>query len=200
MIYLTPSHLLEYLYCKRFTYFEYALDIPEHQEKRFKVQKGRDIHEHQQKINQKYLRKKLGVIKKEQEVELKSNTFNIKGKVDELLWLEDGNMSSFDYKYAEYKERLWKTTKIQAVMYAIMIQDVFYYNYKLVPKQVSKAYICFIRSNYKVIEIGFTEKDFIESKKHIDNCLEIIQIGFYPEGTNNKKKCSDCTYKNLCIH
>ena len=61
---LTASHLLEYLFCPRFTYFEYVLDIPEHQEKRFKVQRGRDIHEKIRKMNPEYLRKKIGVKEK----------------------------------------------------------------------------------------------------------------------------------------
>ena len=42
---LTASHLLEYLFCPRFTYFEYVLDIPQHEAKRFKVEVGRTIHE-----------------------------------------------------------------------------------------------------------------------------------------------------------
>jgi CRISPR-associated exonuclease Cas4 len=29
---LTASHLLEYLFCPRFTYFEYVLDIPQYEE------------------------------------------------------------------------------------------------------------------------------------------------------------------------
>ena len=55
---VTATHLLEYLFCPRFTYFEYVLDIPEHQEKRFKVQKGREVHQKIRKINPDYLRKK----------------------------------------------------------------------------------------------------------------------------------------------
>jgi len=192
MIYLTPTHLLEYLYCPRFTYFEYVLLIPERQEKRFKVQKGKDLHEHRQRINPKYLRKKLGVIKKEMDVELNSPSLQISGKVDELLWFEDGTMAPFDYKYAEYKKRLWKTTKIQAAMYAMMIQDI----YKL---PVQKAYICFIRSKYKIIDITFQEKIFIQAKQYIDECFSIIQTGFYPSGTKVTLRCKDCTYRNICI-
>ncbi|MBS1272030.1 MAG: hypothetical protein MAGBODY4_01167 [Candidatus Marinimicrobia bacterium] len=42
--YITPSDMLEYLYCPRFIYFENVLDIPENQGNRWKVQKGRSIH------------------------------------------------------------------------------------------------------------------------------------------------------------
>ena len=61
---ITASDILEYLYCPRFIYFENYLDIPQHQEKRFKVQKGRDVHDDKQRINPAYLRKKLGCIER----------------------------------------------------------------------------------------------------------------------------------------
>jgi len=48
---ITASDILEYLFCPRFTYFELYLKIPEHQEKRFKVQKGRTVHEDKMRVN-----------------------------------------------------------------------------------------------------------------------------------------------------
>ena len=44
MITITPSELIEYTYCPRFIYFMVTLDIPQREEKRFKVMKGRDVH------------------------------------------------------------------------------------------------------------------------------------------------------------
>jgi len=39
---ITASDILEFLYCPRFTYFENYLDIPQHEEKRFKSSKRTD--------------------------------------------------------------------------------------------------------------------------------------------------------------
>lgn len=36
------SDVLEYLFCSRFIYYMYCLDISQHEEKRFKVIKGRE--------------------------------------------------------------------------------------------------------------------------------------------------------------
>ncbi len=58
--FITATHLLEYLYCPRFIYFENVLDLPEHQEQKFKVQKGREIHKKIKKMNPDYLKKNLG--------------------------------------------------------------------------------------------------------------------------------------------
>jgi len=192
MIYITPTHLLAYLYCPRFIYYHYVLGIEEHQDKRFKVQKGKDTHKFKEHINPGYLRKKLGVVKRESEVELNSPALNIRGKVDELLYLDDGTMAPFDYKFAEYKDRIWKTFKVQETLYALMIKDI----YKV---DVKKAFLCFIRSKSKIIEIEFKDKDFKTALEAVEDCLDIIQKGYYPEATKVKARCNDCTYRNLCI-
>ena len=191
-MFITPSHLLEYLYCSRFTYFEYVLGIDQREEKRFKVQMGKDTHLFKEKINPGYLRKKLGVTKKEQEVELVCPDLNLKGKVDELLYFDDGTMAPFDYKFAEYKDRIWQTFKVQETLYALMIKDIY-------AVDVKKAYLCFTRSKSKIVEIEFKGKDFDVALKAVKQCLDIIQKGYYPSGTKVKARCNDCTYRNLCI-
>jgi len=50
-IFVTVSDALEYLFCPRFIFFERCLMIPEHQEKRYKVLKGRELHEVREKVN-----------------------------------------------------------------------------------------------------------------------------------------------------
>ena len=41
--YITPSELIEFNYCKRFTYYMKCLNVPQFEENRFKVQKGKEI-------------------------------------------------------------------------------------------------------------------------------------------------------------
>ena len=52
-VYITPSEVIEYLYCPRFIYFMNCLSIPQHEEQRYKVLMGREIHEKKSKINKK---------------------------------------------------------------------------------------------------------------------------------------------------
>lgn len=59
------------------------LDIPQHEEKRFKVEVGRKIHE--KKMNPEYLREKLGVTEKKIDVYLASPS-GIRGTVGEILF------------------------------------------------------------------------------------------------------------------
>ena len=187
---ITASHLLEYLFCPRFTYFEYVLHIPQHQEKRFKVEQGRTIHEKIRKVNPGYLRKKLGVRDKKLDVYLAS-PLGLCGIVDEILFLEDGTAAPLDYKYAEYRGRTYKNHKYQLVFYAQLIK----HSYRV---RVGRGYIIYTRSRNRLVEIPIKEDDFRELKKIVQGILNVIQNCHYPKPTRYKRRCPDCCYKNIC--
>ncbi|WP_304511768.1 CRISPR-associated protein Cas4 [Desulfobacula sp.] len=183
--------LIEYTFCPRFIYFMFALDIPQREEKRFKVIKGRKIHEQKASFNKEYLRKKLGVVEKQSNVYLSSNRYHIRGIIDEVLTFADNTMAPLDFKYAKYKEINYKTQKIQALCYSLMIED----NYG---KKSNRAYIIYTRSKNKLIELEFNEKDKSELKKSIKEVIHILKTGFYPRRASSIKRCVDCCYKNIC--
>lgn len=187
---LTASHLLEYLFCPRFTYFEYVLHIPQHEEKRFKVEVGRKIHEKIRKVNPGYLRKRLGVKESKLDVYFAS-PLGIRGIVDEILFLDDGTAAPLDYKYAEYKERTFKNHRYQLVLYAQLIKDNFQ-----IP--VTRGFIIYTRSKNKLIEVPIYEKDFDNLGKIVKEILDIIQWCRYPRPTKYKQRCPDCCYRNIC--
>ena len=191
-VFVTVSDALEYLFCPRFIFFERCLMIPEHQEKRFKVLKGRELHEIREKVNRDYLRKRLKCTRKEISVYLTSHKYHFKGEVDEVLFLEDGTAAPLDYKYAEFKNTIYKTHKYQAVLYGILIMEHF-------GVDVKKGFVCYTRSNNYMVEIDFRQKDFEMANKIVREILMIIQRGYYPEGTKQKARCVDCTYRNICV-
>ena len=187
---LTATHFLEYLYCPRFTYFEHVLNIPEHQEKRYKVHKGRQVHETVRKINPGYLRKRLGVADVKTDVYLRSPS-GIRGIVDEVLFLADGTAAPLDYKFAQYNEIVYETYKTQLVIYGRLIRDNF-------GQAVHKGYIVYTRSKNKLVEVPITDKDYTGLEKMIDRIEEIIVNCRYPRPTRYKRRCPDCCYANLC--
>ena len=190
--YITPSEVVEYLYCPRFIYFMNCLSIPQHEEQRYKVLAGREIHEKKAKMNKDHLRKKLNCTKREICVNLASDKYHLKGVIDEVLFLGDGTAAPLDYKFAEYKEKLFRTHKVQSILYAILIKE----NYQV---EVNRGYICYTRSKDLIKTIDFKEKDFIKAVGVIDEILKIIQTGYYPKGTKYLSKCIDCCYKNICV-
>lgn len=187
---LTPSHILEHLFCPRFTYFEYVLRIPQNEEKYFKVKKGRNVHEVQTQRNREYLRKKIGVTEKHISQYLTNDL--LRGEVDEVLGLEDGTMAPLDYKFAEYKERVYQTYKTQLYCYAWLIEDNF-------GKKVNKGYLVYTRSNYKLLKVDIRPEHKEQVKQVSRRILDIIQTNYFPKGTSYKRRCLNCTYKNICI-
>lgn len=189
---ITISDVLEYLFCPRFIYYMYCLDIPQHQEKRFKVLRGREVHETRKLTNRDYVRKKLNCIRKEREIFIASKERHIKGIIDEVLFLDDGTAAPLEYKFAEYKEKLFKTYKFQLVLQALLIRE----NYKI---EVNRAYLCYTRSNSLVKEVEITASDFKKAETIIQEILDIVQKGLYPKTSRPSNKCVDCCYRNICV-
>lgn len=189
---ITPSHLLQYLYCPRFTYFEYVLGLAEHQELRHKVMRGREVHEERTRVNARYLRSKIGVIARENDVELNAPRFQIRGRVDEVLTLDDGTMAPLDYKYAEWKGRVFINQKVQAAMYGIMIREVYGH-------AVDRAFLCHTRSNYRIEEITLDGGEYDRAFEMVDACRSVMASGVYPPATSVRARCADCCYRNICI-
>lgn len=189
---VTPSEIIEHLFCPRFTYFMNCLKIPQHEELRYKVLKGRVLHSKREKENREYLRKKIGCIGKEILVYLASPSFRVRGIVDEVLTLADGSMSPLDYKYTEFNDFLFKTYKIQSVIYAMLIKEIY-------KKPVNVGYLCYIKNGTKLKEILYKPEDFEYTKEVIDEIFQIILRGYYPKKTSYPNKCIDCCYKNICV-
>lgn len=190
-IFITPSDVIEYLYCPRFIYFMNCLNIPQHEDARYKVMKGRELHDEKSKINRDYLRKKLGCVAKDVSVYLTSSALHLKGEVDEVLFFQDGTLAPLDYKFAEYKDWVFQTHKYQSALYALLIME----NYG---KEVNRGYICYIRSKNYIKEIPFSTGDFEKAKYFIKEILNIISKGYYPKKRSSRAHCIDCCYKNIC--
>jgi len=134
----------------------------------------------------------LAVTSKDVSVYLASTSLRIRGEVDEILYSSDGTLAPLDYKYSEYSEYLFRTHKVQSVLYALLIMKNF-------NKVVKRGLICYIRSNNKIKEISYSEKDFSHAKELIKEIFDVILKGFYPKMTHWSNRCIDCCYKNICV-
>jgi CRISPR-associated exonuclease Cas4 len=187
---ITPSHILEYLYCPRFTYFEYVLGIPEFQDKYFKVQKGRDVHEKKARENIEYLRKRIGVVEKHIGQYLTNGL--LRGEVDEVFLLEDGTMAPLDYKFAVFDDKIYETYRTQLYCYAWLIEDNFM-------KPVNKGFLVYTRSQNKLVEVPIGREEINSVRTCASKIRDIILTNQFPKATKFKRRCVDCTYRNICI-
>lgn len=190
MLSITPSHIIEYLYCSRYTYFEYVLAIPQYEEKYYKAIKGREVHNEKLERNKDYLRRKIGVKAKWADQYLTNE--RLRGKVDEVLLLEDDSMAPLDYKFAEYKDKVFDTYKQQLYCYAVLIEFRF-------KKPVEKGFIVYTRSKNKLIELPIQPKDKLLIERSIEEINNIISNNYFPKATKYKRRCLNCTYRNVCI-
>ncbi|MFN8353248.1 MAG: CRISPR-associated protein Cas4 [Spirosomataceae bacterium] len=189
MLTLTPSHIIEYLYCPRFTFFEYVLAIPQHEEKNYKVMRGRGLHDQRLDQNKDYLRKRIGAVEKLVDQYLTNSL--LRGRVDEVLKLSDGTMSPLDYKFAQYEGKVYETYQRQLFCYAWLIEENF-------GCKVTKGFLVYTRSNNKVVEVAITEDDKQLVKDAAHAIEMIIDKNFYPKATKYKQRCLSCTYRNIC--
>ncbi len=189
---ITPTEVIEYLFCPRFIYFMECLKIPQHENLRYKVLMGREVHERKAKVNREYVRKKIGCVDKEISVYLSSPKYKIRGIVDEVLSLADGTMAPLEYKFAEYRPYVFKTHRTQLALEALLIQE----NYG---KPVKRGFLVYVRSKNFLREVLFKQSDYENASKIVEEILRIVQNGYYPKKTKSKVKCVDCCYKNICV-
>lgn len=189
---LTPSEVLEHIYCPRFTWFMNVQQIPQHEETRFKVLQGREVHRRRATENRNYLRRKIGAIKREIEVYLASPQLRLRGIVDEVLWLKDGSMAPLDYKYTEARDQVFKTHATQITLYGMLIEAVY-------RQPVQRGYVAYVRDGSQLQEIAITDDAKAEMLCLIDDIFVIIRSGKLPARASSRLRCEDCCYKNICV-
>ena len=189
MISLTPSHIIEYLYCPRFTYYEYVLTIPQNEEKNYKVMRGRELHDRKLEENKDYLRKKMGAVEKFLDQYLTNDL--LRGRVDEVLVLSDGTLAPLDYKFAEWDDKVYATYKTQLYCYAWLIEENF-------GKSVEKGYLVYTRTKNKVVEVAIPADAKAMVKQAAQGIYGVIGNNIFPKATRQKRRCVHCTYRNIC--
>lgn len=187
---ITPSQIIEYLYCPRYTYFEHVLQIPQHEEKYYKVMRGRELHVERARQNVAYLRRRIGATDKKLNQYL-SNEW-LRGEVDEVLWLKDGTMAPLDYKFARYEDKIYDTYKTQLYCYAWLIRENF-------GKDVNRGYLVYTRSKNKLVEVPIADGHVDAVRQAASDIKHIVEQNYHPKATKYKRRCVNCTYRNICV-
>src|SRR5262249_51357925 len=112
--------------------------------------------------------------------------------VDEVLTLADGTMAPFDYKFAEDPGHVYHNQRVQSALYALLVRETF-------QAPVRRGFLCYTRSNFRVVELEHTEEDFVQARAVAQEVMTVIQTGLFPRATPRKARCSDCCYRNICI-
>lgn len=189
---LTPSEVIEHIYCPRFTWFMNVQKIPQHEDTRFKVLKGREVHRRRATENRDYLRRKIGAVRREIDVYLASPELRLRGIVDEVLWLKDGTMASLDYKYTESRDHVFKTHETQITLYGMLIEAVY-------QQPVNRGYVAYVRDGNQLMEVPITAESKENMRCIVEQIFAIIRTCKLPARTPSRQRCEDCCYKNICV-
>ena len=191
-IMITSSEVIEHVYCPRFTYYMNVLNIPQFEDRRFKVLKGREVHQRRERENRSYLRKKIGAVDRDLNVYLASPDLGVRGVVDEVLTLRDGTVAPMDYKYSPYRENAFKTHRIQITLYGLLTREAY-------QKNVLRGYVAYIRGGSRLVEVSIGKAEESAARTAVAEILDIIHTGRLPNKTPHRAKCGDCCYKNICV-
>lgn len=152
--------------------------------------RGREIHQEKLERNKEYLRRKIGVEQKYLDQYLTNDL--LRGRIDEVLLLQDGTLAPLDYKFAEFKDKIYETYRTQLYCYAWLIEQNF-------GKPVNKGFLVYTRSQNKLVEVAISDADKQEVEACAKSIYEIIDKNIFPKATKHRKRCLDCTYRNICV-
>lgn len=192
--------VIDYIYCPRIIYYEKTLKISESKMEAFKEEEKKRLEEKGMR-NRRWVWDRLKLRKqsinnleqwtnKEFNKELYSQKYHFHGKLDEILYLDEGTIVPLYYHNSKYTAREDEQYKNLMTLFSMLIEE----NYQI---ECQKGYILFLNdSSLKKIEC--TTKDFENIKQYIAKTLELIETEKYPLEVEGGTKCRDCYYKKIC--
>jgi len=192
--------VIDYIYCPRIIYYEKTLKISESKMEAFKEEEKKRLEE-KGMINRRWVWDRLKLRKqsidnleqwtnKEFSRELYSKKYHFHGKIDEILYLEEGTIIPLYYHNSKYTAREDEQYKNLMTLFFMLIEE----NYET---ECQKGYMLFLKdSSLKKIEC--TDRDFENIKQYIAKTLELIETEKYPLEAEGGTKCRDCYYKKIC--
>jgi len=174
--------VIDYIYCPRIIYYEKTLKISGNKMKVFKEEEKKRL-EGKGMINRRWIWDRLKLRKqsinnleqwtnKEFSKELYSQKYHFHGKLDEILYLEEGTIVPLYYHNSKYTAREDNQYKNLMTLFFMLIEE----NYNI---NSQKGYILFL-NGHSLKKIECTTKDFESMKQYINETLDLIETEKYP--------------------
>lgn len=124
------------------------------------------------------------------DVYLESKREQLKGRVDAVIILKDGNLIPIELKYSSFTNIQLNWRK-QLIAYALLLAE----NYK---KKVKQG-VLYYTSQKRAEKIRFTDLDFDLLRKDIKKLHQILKKELKPAVLKSNKKCAYCELENICV-
>ena len=191
-IWLTPTDIKQYFYCKAIPYLNHVMGIWEEQTE-YKAQ-GKETHLNLQEIEKrrKTLLKHLKLppnSKKLFRVPLRSQRLMMKGVLDCLI-ITPNEYIPIEYKVARKPKKVPLNHKYQITAYALLVEDTF-------NTIIRKTYI-YYQENDKIVKINITDSLRKGISKVICELNEIINYEKEPLVRPSPPICKACLLNKVC--
>ena len=184
---ITISDVVEHAFCPKFTYFGKVLQIPEHEEKRGSVIKGKSLHATKEVENKKYVPAKIPNGTKFSELQLHSSKHGFVGKIDQLVDSGD-QIYLIEVKYA--RPFIGKTLLMQVGLQATLVEESL-------GKPCRSALVEFVQNGRRTISLDITEEVKKSAIQELEATKQVVARETMPF-SKYSRRCDDCCYRRIC--
>jgi CRISPR-associated exonuclease Cas4 len=191
-LFLTPSDVISWVFCRRHVFFHRCLGIPEYQENRFKVQAGRKVHAAREVRKPGTRRSRLKARVIAVDLHLEAPILGLRGVVDELLELEhDESLAPLEFKFTPERDFVYRTHRTQLLLYADLIEECY-------QRPVRRGWIAYVRGGNKTREVDLAPERRASSRMALEETGELIRSCRFPARAPNPNHCNSCGYGKIC--
>lgn len=183
----TVTDLKQFTYCPRVVFFEQCL--PHIRPRTFKMDAGHQAHEEEQ---ERAVRRKLSQYDEETgtrqfRVELTSHHLGLTGKLDEVVYPEDGRIIPVDYKLAK---RVSANHRLQLAAYSLLLEDIE-------DCIVTHGFVYLIPQR-QTTKIKITDKLRQAVLTTLDALQKMVTFEIMPPPLDKPTQCSNCEFRRFC--
>lgn len=164
-------------YCERLFYLE---EVEEIRVADHRVYAGRTLHEAEVDGDGEW-----------QSVQLESETWGLKGKVDYVRY-RDGGVVAFEHKRGRScGDEAWESDRLQVIAYAALLEEYL-------GKTIKEGRVRY-HANNKTVRVPIAEDSFAKLRAAIAHARELAATVQRPPVAENEKLCAKCSLAPVCL-
>jgi CRISPR-associated exonuclease Cas4 len=183
----TVTDLKQFDYCARVVFYERCL--PHVRPRTHKMDAGHKAHEDEQGRARRRSLAGYGLPNGERhfDVPLQCNRLGLRGKLDELVIVPEGEMLPVDYKLGRKVEA---NHRLQLAAYALLLEAKY-------GVAVDRGFL-FLIPLRKTVEVAIDAKLRAAVETRLKSLREMVERERMPEATQLRVRCFDCEFRRFC--
>lgn len=179
--------LKQFLYCKRIVFYERCM--PGVRPRTFSMDAGKEDHEETRHNAHRRTFAQMGLEKGEREfdVDLTDTLLNLRGKLDEVVTTESGEVFPVEYKGTE---KVADNHRLQVVAYAVLLESAR-------GKPVTRGYI-YLTPLRKAKKLTITPEDKANMRGVLTELGRMVAQEIMPPPTPVRSRCMGCEFRRFC--